>query len=42
MRLLIGVIIVLVTLFALQGAHPECSMTGVTGVEWVNCLASWG
>ncbi len=42
MRLLIGVIVVLATLFALQGDHPECSMTGVTGVEWVKCLTRWG
>jgi hypothetical protein len=39
MRLLGGFLVVVFGLLALQSVHPECSMTAMLGVEWVQCLA---
>ena len=39
MRLLIGFVLVLAALLYFQGAHPECSMSDMIGVEWLKCLA---
>ena len=39
MRLLGGFLVVIFGLLALQSVHPECSMTNMLGVEWVQCLA---
>ena len=38
MRLLLGVLIVVSALMALQSVRPKCSMTDLVGVEWVRCL----
>jgi hypothetical protein len=38
MRLLIGFMVVLATVVALQSVHPECPGSHMTGVEWVGCL----
>ena len=36
---LIGFFVLLVALFAAQSLHPNCSMTEMVGVEWIECLA---
>ena len=41
MRLLIGFVSVSVVLLFMQSAHPECSMTDMTGVEWLDCVTSF-
>ncbi|MGH6803227.1 MAG: hypothetical protein ACREC3_07655 [Methyloceanibacter sp.] len=38
MRLLAGYLVVLVIALALQSVRPQCSMTDMLGVEWVECL----
>ena len=41
MRFLTGFMIAFTILMVVQQIHPECPMTEVTGVEWIECLASW-
>ena len=38
MRLFAGYLVVLVLAFGLQSLRPQCSMTDMLGVEWVECL----
>jgi hypothetical protein len=38
MRLLVGFLVVLAALFAVQSVRPNCSMTDMVGVEWLQCL----
>ena len=38
MRLLIGYLIVVAFALTLQNVRPQCSMTDMLGVEWVECL----
>ena len=38
MRLLVGYLVVLVFLIGAQSMHPDCSMTNMIGVEWLQCL----
>ena len=39
MHLLVSFLVVLFGMLALQSVHPECSMTAMLGVDWVQCLA---
>jgi F0F1-type ATP synthase assembly protein I len=39
MRLLITCLVFVVLALTLQLSRPECSMSAITGVEWVMCLA---
>ena len=39
MRLLTGYLIVVALALTLQIARPQCSMTDMLGVEWLECLA---
>ena len=38
MRLLMGFGIVVGLFIAAQNLRPQCSMTHMTGVEWVECV----
>jgi hypothetical protein len=38
MRFLIGFMTVLAFLLYLQIGHPECSMTDMIGMEWLECV----
>jgi hypothetical protein len=39
MRLLVGYVLVLMALLIIQSVRPDCSMTDMVGVEWLECLA---
>lgn len=39
MRLLIGFMILFGALICIQSVRPNCSMSDMTGVEWLICLA---
>ena len=38
MRLLVGFVVVLGALLIVQSVYPDCSMTDMIGVEWLQCL----
>ena len=38
MRLLAGFLVVVAVALAAQSVRPQCSMTEMRGVEWVECL----
>jgi hypothetical protein len=38
MRLLAGFLVVVALALAAQSGRPQCSMTEMRGVEWVECL----
>jgi hypothetical protein len=40
MRLLIGFILFLGLVMLMQSLQPHCSMSTLTGVEWLRCLVS--
>jgi hypothetical protein len=42
MRLFIGFLFVLAILLYIQRGHPECSMSNMIGVEWLECLTHGG
>ena len=39
MRLLVGFMLFFAALMGMQRVHPDCSMTDMTGVEWLECHA---
>jgi hypothetical protein len=39
MRLFIGFLMFVAFVLTLQWIRPECSMSAMTGVEWLMCLA---
>ena len=38
MRSLVGFLVLLAALLAVQSVRPNCSMTNMIGVEWLQCL----
>ena len=38
MRLLAGFLVVVAVAFTAQGVRPQCSMTEMLGIEWLECL----
>jgi hypothetical protein len=39
MRLLVGFMLLFAALLGMQSVHPDCSMTDMIGVVWLECLA---
>jgi hypothetical protein len=39
MRLLTGFLLIVIVALAVQSERPQCSMTDMLGVEWLECVS---